>query len=284
MNKILEGFKKEVQFMENWTKELFLTLGKLPYEENDVRKDYFKVSYSNTYHYYISYLNILQSHLLNTKYFLLNKDIFKNFEVQVARLQNITNHPRHLEAHHNTLNQRVFVMAWSLFELCISTFYENVVTQEELEKQFNSEYLDVLKTVEVKEGKEEKFKKLLIKDSLHSIPIPKKYNYLLKIANGYGRDIGEDRAFLDFFGRFRNTVHSNFIFYGKDFTYRFGDAEFVFKNKKLVKWFDPFDEGNFAPPVKLYFYLIGNLNNIVMEIFRSVPKEGFIGYPDLDSY
>lgn len=72
---------------------------------------------------------------------------------------------------------------------------------------------------------------------------------------------------------------SNFIYYGQDFEYRFGDVQFVFKTKKLIVWDDPFNN-TIVPSVELYFHLIGNLNTIALEIFNCNPTEAFIPYPD----
>ena len=174
-------------------------------------------------------------------------------------------------------------MAWSLFELSISTFYKAVVDEKELDRQSNDVYKEVIKNVVVKEGCDLKVKKLLLKASLHQIPIVRKYNYLLKIAKGYSRNIKNDKSFLEFFGKMRNTVHSNFIYYGSEYTYRFGDAEFLFKNEEQVVWSDPFQNGKLVPSVQLYLHLIGQLNEIVNEIFKCITFDTRIPYPDLNA-
>lgn len=48
-------------------------------------------------------------------------------------------------------------------------------------------------------------------------------------------------------------MHSNFIYFGQDYEYRFGQAHFLFKNNKQVVWSDPFDE-NDIHGVKLYIF------------------------------
>src|SRR5690606_30335104 len=96
-------------------------------------------------------------------------------------------------------NQRLFVFAWSIFELSISTFFAAVVEEDELQKILSIEYAEVLKCVTIKEGKEDKLKKILIKNNLAHVSINRKYNYLLKKVRGYGQSIIDDRASLEFY-------------------------------------------------------------------------------------
>lgn len=279
MTKLLMQYKKELDFMKKWNEQLLKLSKDIPYEDGDIRSDYFKTIYTNTHHFYLSYINIVISKLLQAGSVQKVTSDFTNFRGHLERIINLSNHPRHLQAHFNTLNQRAFIISWSLFELAIATFYEAVVEETELKKQKEEDFNELLKHVTINNGKEDKVKKLIIKQSLHQIPIIRKYNYLLKKAKGYGRNLTADRAFLEFFGKLRNTMHSNFIYYGKYFEYSFGDAHFVFKNKEIVRWTDPFDTKQ-VPSVELYFHLIGNLNMIVLEIFKCNPHEKLIPYPD----
>lgn len=283
MTKILAQFKFELDFMQTWIDNLKTFINESHYEEDDIRKDYFYTSHTNVNHYYLSYINLFNSYIISTGNFAINKKIANNFRGHFDRLIFVTRHPSHCQAHFNTLNQRVFVMAWSLFELSISTFYEHIVEDTELNRQYSELYREVLKNVKVEEGKEEKVKKLLIQSSLHQISIGRKYNYLIKKADGYSRNKAEDKAFLEFFGKMRNTIHSNFIYYGKNYKYRFGDSEFIFTNQKQVVWSDPFEKHKLIPSVELYFHLIGQLNSIANEIFKCNPCEEKINYPDLNA-
>lgn len=273
------AIKTNLDFLLVWTENLKAEIQDLPYGVKDVRKDYFKTSYSNVYHYYIGYINLLKSHLLSDERlaFLGNVEPFTD---HIERLREIATKHTLLQGYINTLNQRVFVMAWSLFELSISTFYEAVVDSKELNRQYREIHSEVSKNVVIKEGRELRLEKILVNESLHSIPILRKCNYLFKIANGkYSTRIEDDKEFLYFFGKLRNTMHSNFIYYGKDYEFRFGHAKFLFRNKKLVVWNDPFDTMP-VPCVKLYVYLIGELNRITKELFNSIEFADIIEYPD----
>lgn len=279
MEEALIQFKKELDFMKKWNGELLQLSNKIPFDKGDIRSDYFKTSYTNTNHFYLSYMNMVISKLFHSGKVQKVHSDFELFEDHLEKIINLSTYPSYLRTHFNTLNQRIFIIAWSLFELAIATFYEAVVEDTELKKQKEENFNELLKLVTINNGKEDKIKKMFIKQSLHEIPIVRKYNYLLKKANGYSRNLKADRTFLEFFGKLRNTMHSNFIYYGKYFEYNFGDAHFVFKNKEIVRWTDPFDTKQ-VPSVELYYHLIGNLNMIALEIFKCNPTEVFIPYPD----
>lgn len=280
MKSTYKEYLSQLDFMLSWTEKLKNEIAELPYQDDDIRGDYFKTNYTNTYHYYIDYILFFKSELLKDNLVSFQED-FESFNVHLHRLSEITISEYLKQGHFNIINQRVFIMAWSLFELAISTFYTVIVDDNELQKQYQETFNDVLKCVDIKEGKEEKLKKLLIKKSIYHIPIVRKYNYLFK-SKKYSRNVEEDKEFLKFFGTLRNTVHSNFIYYGNDFKFRFLDSEFLFENGKEVRWSDPYETG-IVPSVILYFKLIGNLNSIVMELFNSNPHDDLIPYPDLNA-
>ena len=111
------------------------------------------------------------------------------------------------------------------------------------------------------------------------ISVNKKTDFLFKKVVGYSRIINEDKEFLLFLGRFRNTMHTNFIYYGNDYSYKFGNADFQFENGKMVKWYDPFND-NFVVSPKLYFALMNELKKIWKALILSIPHKNIIQYPD----
>ncbi|OYX81665.1 MAG: hypothetical protein B7Y83_16980 [Flavobacteriales bacterium 32-34-25] len=111
------------------------------------------------------------------------------------------------------------------------------------------------------------------------ISVNKKTDFLFKKVVGYSRTINEDKEFLLFLGKFRNTMHTNFIYYGNDYNFKFGNAYFQFENGKMVKWYDPFND-NFVASPKLYFALMSELKKIWKALILSIPHKNIIQYPD----
>jgi len=281
MKEEYDHFSDNLKFLLEWTEEQKGKISEINYADNDVRKDYFRLSYTNVYHYYIGYFSLFASKSFGDELIRFDKSLF-GFKSHINRFIEISLFDQLSKGNFNILNQRVFVFAWSIFELSLSTFFSAVVDDDELQALLEYDYADVLKCVTIKEGKEGRLKALLIKNNIAHISINRKYNLLFKKVKGYSRSIKYDKEFLEFFGKLRNTMHSNFIYFGKDYEYRFGDAHFIFRDNREVVWIDPFENG-YVPAVRLYTYLIGQLNLIFFEISRCIPFEPFIPYPDTEA-
>lgn len=115
-----------------------------------------------------------------------------------------------------------YVSYWSCFESCLNLIcepYEKNIIQKLNKSQFKEmnkflknlygekEYYEDI--VEILNNKEESFYKSFGK----YVSFPDKYNYLLKdvLKDKYTRDEKKDRAFLEFCGAARNTLHNNGI-------------------------------------------------------------------------
>ena len=131
--------------------------------------------------------------------------------------------------------------------------------------------------MELSEKEDGEIRKLTVKNHLTHVPITRKTDFLFKKSNGYSRNQNQDKEFLRFFGKFRNTQHTNFIYYGNDYEFKFEHSHFVFRDTKLVKWTDPF-----SPSPNLYFYLIHELKEIWKELIRTIEHKDLIQYPDND--
>ncbi|WP_223577907.1 hypothetical protein [Sphingobacterium sp. GVS05A] len=281
MNAFPELIKSQLDFLQNWRNKLDELIQQLSYQEGDIRKDYFRMSYNNVKQYYISYTSYLTSYLINDSLLISQEGVDSRYGGHLLEVKALTKDIRDLNGCFYSMNHRVYIMAWSLFELAISTVFNHVCPDKKKEDYLNKKFKEIKNKVP-KEHWEQVKKTLKIK-SINLLPMPTKYGYLLKIAKGYDGNKQNELEFLTFFGKFRNTVHSNFIYFGEDFDYKFGQAHFVFRNGKIVKWTDPFSKHENIPTVELYTHLIGQLNDITLKIFSAVPYEGFIGYPDPDA-
>lgn len=180
----------------------------------------------------------------------------------------------------NYFNRNLLIDTWSTFELCVTIFSGALCSEKEYQKMLTHHYRDICKTLantQINEIDAERLFELTKKNHLTHVPITRKTDFLFTKASNYYRDVNKDKDFLIFLGKWRNTMHTNFIYYGKNYEYRFGDAHFIFENGKILKWIDPFE-----PSPKLYFYLVGNLKDIWATLIASIKYEDLIPYPDLD--
>jgi len=269
----------DIDFILKWTEDLKAEIVELQFEMDDIRSDFFRLAYSSSYQYYKGYISYNLSLFIRQGKIAFNDNI-SSFSVHISRLAQVSQEPLLTQSHTNALNRNLIIDLWSVFELCVTPFCNALCEGIELEKLLNYNYTEIIKFLKksaLDETDRQKLKNHLVKENLVHVPITRKTDFLFnKTVNYYG-DIKKDKEFLIFFGKLRNTMHTNFIYYGKDYEYKFGDAHFIFKSGKLVKWVDPFE-----PSPKLYFYLVGRLKEIWKTLITSIKHDGIIFYPDLD--
>tara|TARA_R110002020_G_scaffold433490_1_gene643568 strand:- start:304 stop:1119 length:816 start_codon:yes stop_codon:yes gene_type:complete len=268
---------KNSDFILDWTDKLKSEMNEIPFVEDDIRKDFFGMLTDTAYCYYRSYLLYEISDLINSG--KLDFGEFKD-NIHVKAIEALSKNSKSNQSHFNSLNRNFIIDAWSTFEICVNTFCKEICNENEIEHLLNWKFRDVKKVLPKEKLNDNELEKLSSKlgaGHLTHVPIVRKTDIIFKKVNGYSRDIEEDKKFLLFFGRFRNTMHSNFIYYGKSFDYKFGHALFKFEDGDMVKWYDPFE----STP-KLYFYLVGNLKNIWKAMIEAIKFDGMIYYPNLE--
>jgi len=270
---------EDVDFLLNWTEDLKKEIKDLKFERDDIRKDFFKLFYDSTYSYYLGYVSYaLSSSIIKGN--VAFKENLSSFKVHLDRLIEISQLPVLTKSYKNSLNRNLNIETWSIFELCVTTFCGALCDADELNKLLSYNFNDtqkILKESTIDDANLEKLKQKLIVEHLTHVPIQRKVDFLFKKAPNYYRDSKKDREFLVFYGKLRNTIHSNYIYHGKNYEYKFGEAHFLFDKEKLVKWTDPF-----APSPKLYIYLSTQLKEIWKTLALSIKHEEKIEYPDLD--
>ncbi len=271
---------KEVDKMLLWSEDLKKEIEGLPFHEDDIRNSFFGLLYDIGCNYYRGYMLFDLMNLISSGEISFSEATYgyKNHidkGIEVANIQLI------YQSYYNSLNRNFLVSTWSNFELCVTTLTEAIATEEEklhlLEFQF-SETIRNLKKSEIHPEDLINLKDTLKKDHLTHVPIVRKTDLLFKKANNYSRNISEDKRFLIFLGKFRNTIHTNFIYYGKDYEYTFNNKVlFKFKNKELVKW----DDVYFGSP-ELYFDIKTTIKEIWKSLVMAIDHQDIILYPVKD--
>ncbi|MDQ0638170.1 hypothetical protein QF042_001735 [Pedobacter sp. W3I1] len=270
---------ENVEFLLAWTEDLKKEIETLNFDADDIRKDFFKLFYDSTYSYYLGYVSYALSSSI-IKGDVVFKENLSPFKVHLDRLIEISQLPILTKSYKNALNRNLNIETWSIFELCVTTFCNALSNEEELNKLLRYNFNDILKILNkstIDDNNLEKLKQKLIVEHLSHVPIQRKVDFLFKKGKHYYRDSKKDREFLVFYGKLRNTLHSNYIYHGNEYEYKFGEAHFLFNKGKLVKWTDPF-----APSPKLYIYLSAQLKEIWKTLVLSIKHGKKIEYPDLD--
>ena len=104
-----------------------------------------------------------------------------------------------------------------------------------------------------------------------------KYGKIFKMVESYPstRNKNDDRKFLDFFGKLRNCIHSNYIYYGNEtYTYNYLGENYLFEPNKLISH-SPSQENSI-------FRLTQNLNEIGKSIIENISYDKEIYDPSIE--
>lgn len=145
----------------------------------------------------------------------------------------------------------MIVECWSNFEFYITQFCKVVLQKETIEKL------------------------LLTKKYLERVSINLKTDQLyelLKNKNFELHQINKDKEFLLFFGKLRNSIHSNYVYYGDDFEYTHNETTYIFRENKPFKQ-KPLSDLSL-------FHLSIELRNIFQRLIDNIECKGLIIDPN----
>lgn len=185
------------------------------------------------------YFQILRTYYC-AYYHLESEDIVKRYS-EIYRQDNIDkkNLELHFQGHRNLLNSFLIINCWSNFELFITLFCNTFLNEQAVHELLEIDSRRILKLLGATQISEQ-IKKKIIRLKKHHIahaPIINKYGKLFKMVQTYPeeRNRNDDRNFLEFFGRLRNCIHSNYIYYGAvDRDFKYNGEIFSFKSGKLI--------------------------------------------------
>jgi hypothetical protein len=270
---------EDADLLLKWTDTLKSEINALSFQEDDIRVDFFGMIYDAAYNYYRGYISYKLSESIKDGQVAFGNKL-STFDTHIKRLMETSIYPTLTQSQMNYFNRHLLTDVWSTFELCTTIFVDSICNDVERESMPNHHYKDICKETknsEINNRDREKLITLTKKTHLTHVPITRKTDFLFGKAANYFRDNKADKEFLLILGKWRNAMHTNYIYYGKDYDYRYGDAHFKFKNGKLLKWYDPF-----APSPRLYFYLVGNLKDIWSVLIKCIKYEKIVEYPDLE--
>lgn len=219
-----------INFLKNELDKTILIANELKtqYSEEDARVAFFDGHFGIIKHYLNFYI-LLESELIVTNY----KFIFDKPDISIEDIN------YHILGHKNFLNNQLIINSWSNFELCITLITQKILPLKQIEDLLNHDYnelLKILKNTDLDKNQQIKLEKTK-KSELSHVPITRKYNKLFKlIAPDYSRsrNLINDRKFLEFYGKLRNCIHTNYIYYGKEYSYKFQNVVFTFINGQTI--------------------------------------------------
>ena len=249
----------------------------LPFDREDMRLEFFGLLYDVLNNYYYSATFFELTKYLGTDKILFSKDFLTE---HLKRVTEIGAYDVLWASYRNNINRSVIVDTWSVFEFCITIISLHVLDESEQEELKLEKYLqivDSIKGIIIPEKSSSKLKKQFSTDHLSHVSINRKCDKLFKkVGKNYQRDLVADRQFLTFFGKYRNSMHSNYIYYGKDFEFAFKGVKFQFIDKDVVT-------NNVQFGITYNFELAMELKDIFKELTTKLNFKNKIPYPVEDA-
>ncbi len=223
---------------------------------NDIRASFLDGYFQTIRTFFCSYYH-LETEDIMTKY----QEIYQRNDFNRSSID------LYIRGHKNILNSFLIINSWSNFELCITLFVDAVLPIDKKNELLAIDYNrlhKIFKDIDISEDIDQKLRKY-IKFHLVHVPINNKYGKLFKLIKQYpkNRDKKQDIKFLDFFGRLRNCIHSNYIYYGREQKeFKFSGVRYQFLSGKLVSQ---------KPAVDIsIFQLTRNLKQIFMALIENI--------------
>lgn len=246
---------------------------KLNYHKNDVRHGFFGLYYSSIYDYYIGNVFFqLAKHIADGQIQFTEK--IYSFRAHAQRLYEIQKHPILIQGYKGNLNRNILLNVWTSFETSVSLIFEKIILEDDIPKIILKLNEKIVKAIESVDAIDKKIIiDTLVKTSF--IPINRKFNYIIKYKKeNYLGKLEDERKFLDFVVKLRNCIiHSNGVYHGKDFYYKFDGEEFLFKDKEILIQRGPDNS-------EVYLKISIRLKEIFENLIECVKDIKYIEYPD----
>ncbi len=256
-----------------YTEKLKQEISKLKLHSDDVRHSFYGLFYTNIYDYYIGKASYQVAEFIKSGDVKFTEKVF-SFNIHARRLYEIPSIESLSVGYHGNLNRNITFGVWTSFELTISLIFEYLEKEKDLEiiiKKINSKVINAIRHLKEPE------KKIIIENLKKSsfIPLVRKFNFLIKRKPScYLGNLKDDREFLNFAGKLRNCmIHSNGVYHGKEYSYKFEEEEFKFIDKQIFLQRGPNGRD-------IYIKIAIKLKDIFSNLMNCLSDIDFIQYPD----
>lgn len=217
-------------------KKLNAYLKSLNYSDCDIRLEYFQLMSTiyDRFHKGFATMDFFKSIYVKN---LINDLVIPNESFRFI-FNDFYDTP-HFNAYFSDTSRRFIIDSWSVFELITTQILDIRLNGEAKDSFLNKEYNELKSILDIDSNP--KIYKLLkdgqfIKSHITHQSITRRYDKLFSlIKETYARDKDRDKKLLKFLGAYRNGLHHNFVFFGKDFDFSFENLSFRFIDGESIQ-------------------------------------------------
>lgn len=265
-----------LNYLHDKLEEFRSEITELPYSDDDIRKSFFGLLWSVLDHYYKDFCWIYLTDLANKSKVLFDEEATDGFKKHLIKLRQTTQHEILFYGARNRANRSLITESWLSFEFCITYLCEELFNEdlkEELKAFESEEILKIIAAYSPSEQTTTKIKKKFYRGHLTHVPINRKYEKLYSSYKAeHSGDTKLDKEFLLFFGKYRNSLHTNYIYHGKDYTFSQNGVDYIFVDGEPIRHNKELD-------ITHHFDLALELKNVALRLFNAIKTEKQLNYP-----
>ncbi|MFD1873887.1 hypothetical protein [Hymenobacter bucti] len=263
---------EDLEYIKQETDKLVAEIHSHPLSTDDIRRSFLELILHTFNLYYIQWDTIQSARIIQPKPIPVTKEeryILNVFVNSVVEKQ-------YYQMRSNSNYRNLFLESWSTFEFCLTYLCEELldeVTKKELLEYDLKEINKTLLKYNLSDADNQKIEKIFYRNHLTHVPVTRKYNKLYSLYKKfYTGNWTEDSAFLEFYGKYRNCMHTNYIYHGKDKEYTFFGITYFFIDSEVVSQNKEATSSN-----KLDLAI--QLKNICRRLFDAIQHPGLLPFP-----
>ena len=257
--------KADADFLNNTLdliKKTEMTVASLPFHRDDIRACFFLKLVTCLNSFYFNYVTVLTMTLISIVNRLeLPPDVPSDCQEHIQKLIHSLSEDTWRTNYGLNTNRHLMIDAWTAFELCMDVFLRHAISEDELSSSSRP-----ARTLTDN-----------VRRSAHSTVKTKIDALYTMVQYPPTRQIDNDKRFLLFFAKMRNSMHNNFVYYGNDYEYDFCGTRVVFRNGEFLRFSAIQDERSY-----FLLELIEELAHIFEAIIRNADCSHFVIDPVLN--
>lgn len=263
---------ENLKYIEAELKGLQAEINAYGISSDDIRTSYLELTFSVLDLYYRQWISITAARIIKEKYVELSQDELSVFEAFVGSVTDITT----FYSVRNSSFRNLLIDSWSTFEFCLTylcvSLFDEKATEDLLEEDFRKISI-ILSKYDVANDDRKKILRKYSTDHFTHLSVNRKYEKIYSIyKKRYNGDWSEDSKFLSFYGKYRNCMHTNYIYHGQDAEYTFDGVQYRFINGEAV-------DHSKEPDIKEMFNLTMRLKSTCKRLFDAIEHPGLLPFP-----